>query len=207
LAFVGEGVQVGGDPRATEPDPSSRLLPARDHPENRPSREDSAEIVSLFQSQYWPLVRLAVLLVDDVESAEDVVQEAYLSLYRRQRTLRDPTKTVDYLRSSVLNLSRSQLRRRIAARRRQRELERLELRKPAREQSAEQVILLDQRQRDLAAALRQLSSRQREVIVLRYYLDLSDSEIARTLDVSIGAVKQHMFRAIRSLRLVVEEER
>ena len=108
--------------------------------------------MSLFQSQYWPLVRLAVLLVDDVESAEDVVQEAYLSLYRRQRTLRDPTKTVDYLRSSVLNLARSQLRRRIAARRRQRELERLELRKPERVPSAEQATLLDLRQRELAGA-------------------------------------------------------
>jgi len=175
---------------------------------NRPPRQrDRGEIVSLFQSQYWPLVRLATLLVDDVESAEDVVQEAYLSLYRRQHTLRDPTKTVDYLRSSVLNLARSQLRRRIAGRRRQRELERLELRKPARQQSAEETTLLDLRQRELAGALRQLSSRQREVVVLRYYLDLSDGEIARTLDLSIGSVKQHLFRAIRALRRVVEDDR
>jgi RNA polymerase sigma-70 factor (sigma-E family) len=169
--------------------------------------EDSGEIVSLFQSQYWPLVRLATLLVDDIESAEDVVQEAYLSLYRRRHTLRDPSKTVDYLRSSVLNLARSQLRRRIAGRRRQRELERLELRKPDRAPSAEQNTLLDLRQRELAGALRQLSPRQREVIVLRYYLDLSDGEIARTLDLSIGSVKQHVFRAIRALRRVVEDDR
>jgi RNA polymerase sigma factor (sigma-70 family) len=148
-----------------------------------------------------------VLLLDDVESAEDVVQEAYLSLYRRQHTLRDPTKSVDYLRSSVLNLARSQLRRRIAGRRRQRELERLELRKPERVASAEHATLLTLRQRELAAAVRQLSSRQREVVVLRYYLDLTDGEIARTLGVSIGSVKQHMFRAIRALRRVVEEDR
>ena len=193
---------MGGDPRTAGRDGPPRTLTAP-----ASGAAGRAEIVSLFQSQYWPLVRLAVLLVDDVESAEDVVQEAYLNLYRRQHTLRDPTKTVDYLRSSVLNLARSQLRRRIAARRRQRELERLELRKPERVPSAEQATLLDLRQRELAGALRQLSSRQREVIVLRYYLDLTDGEIARTLDLSIGSVKQHLFRGIRALRRVVEEDR
>jgi RNA polymerase sigma-70 factor (sigma-E family) len=198
---------VGGDPRVAGPDTPIGTVPPQASVEPGLSLDGRAEIVSLFRSQYWPLVRLAVLLVDDVESAEDVVQEAYISLYRRHRTLRDPSKTVDYLRSSVLNLARSQLRRRIAARRRQGELERLELRAPAQLPSAEQSIILDERQRELAAALRKLSSRQREVIVLRYYLDLSDGEIARTLNVSIGSVKQHMFRAIRSLRCVVEESR
>ena len=67
----------------------------------------SGDVVLLFRSQYWSMVRLAALLVDDPDSAEDVVQEAYLSLHRRQRSLRDPDKAVDYLRSAVLNLARS----------------------------------------------------------------------------------------------------
>lgn len=161
------------------------------------------DIVSLFRAQYWPMVRLAALLVDDVESAEDAVQEAYLSLYRHSRSLRDPNKAMDYLRSAVLNLARSSLRRRIASRRRQRELEQLELTRPQRLPSAEQTALLSERQRELGAALRRLSARQREVVVLRYYLDLSEDEVAHVLNISTGSVKQHMFRATRTLRSTI----
>jgi RNA polymerase sigma-70 factor (sigma-E family) len=167
--------------------------------------DQDADFVSLFRSQYWPMVRLAALLVDDIESAEDVVQEAYLSLHRRQRSLRDPNKAEDYLRSAVLNLARSNLRRRFASRRRQRELEQLALTATSGLPSAEQTALLSERQRQLAGALRRLPMRQREVVALRYYLDLSEGEIARVLNISSGSVKQHMFRATRALRLLVGE--
>jgi RNA polymerase sigma-70 factor (sigma-E family) len=174
-------------------------------PEWEPAHEHSTDVVSLFRTQYWPMVRLATLLVDDVDSAEDVVQEAYLSLHRRRRMLRDTDKSIDYLRSAVLNLARSNLRRRFASRRRQHELEKLELTRPRGVPSAEQAALFSERQRELAAALHRLPSRQREVIVLRYYGELSDGEIARTLNISIGSVKQHMSRGTRTLRSVVGE--
>ena len=177
----------------------------RREPEREPAPSNTSDVVSLFRSQYWPMVRLATLLVDDVESAEDVVQEAYLSLHRRRHALRDPDKTVDYLRSAVLNLARSNLRRRFATRRRQRELERLELTRPTGLPSAEHAALVSERQRELAGALQRLPARQREVIVLRYYADLSDGEIARALNISTGSVKQHMSRGTRTLRSVVGE--
>jgi RNA polymerase sigma-70 factor (sigma-E family) len=174
-------------------------------PEREPQRAESADIVSLFRAEYWPLVRLATLLVDDVESAEDVVQEAYLSLHRKRWSLRDPDKGVDYLRSAVLNLARSNLRRRFASRRRQHELEQLEITRVGRAPSPEQAVLLTEGQRELAAALHRLPARQREVMVLRYYSDLSDPEIADALNISLGSVKQHMSRAARTLRSVVGE--
>jgi RNA polymerase sigma-70 factor (sigma-E family) len=181
------------------------VIPALRGREPEPASDRAADIVSLFRAQYWPMVRLAALLVDDVESAEDVVQEAYLSLHRRTRSLRDPNKAEDYLRSTVLNLSRSNLRRRFASRRRQHELEQLELTRPHGLPSAEQAALLSERQQELVTALRRLPPRQREVVVLRYYLDMSEGEIARVLNVSVGSVKQHMFRATRALRSVVGE--
>ncbi|MEO6713550.1 MAG: sigma-70 family RNA polymerase sigma factor [Mycobacteriales bacterium] len=167
--------------------------------------DQDAEVVSLFRAQYWPMVRLAALLVDDVESAEDVVQEAFLSLHRRRRSLRDPNRAADYIRSAVLNLARSNLRRRFASRRRQHELEQLQWTAPSGQPSAEQTAMLSERQQELAAALRQLPTRQREVVALRYYLDLSEGETASVLNISVGSVKQHMFRATRALRSVVGE--
>lgn len=167
--------------------------------------DQDADIVSLFRAQYWPMVRLAALLVDDAESAEDVVQEAFLSLHRRKRSLRDPNRAEDYIRSAVLNLARSNLRRRFASRRRQHELEQLALTASRGLPSAEQTALLSERQQELAAALRRLPTRQREVVALRYYLDLSEGDIAGVLNISVGSVKQHMFRATRALRSVVGE--
>ena len=164
-----------------------------------------ADVVSLYRAHYWPMVRLATVLVDDLETAEDLVQEAYLSLHRKNRMLRQPDRAVDYLRSSVLNLARSHVRRRIASRRRQRELERLELVREQRLPSAEQSAMLSNRQRELDQAVRRLPRRQREVVVLRYSLELSDAEIARALDITTGSVKQHLFRAIRALRCALEE--
>jgi len=134
-----------------------------------------------------------MLLVDDKETAEDVVMDAFVGLRMRWRVLRDPQDAFRYLRSSVLNGARSKLRRR----RVQRLVDRPRRLEP--DPSAESVALERHKQATLTAAVRLLPQRQREVIVLRFYLDMSEAEIADTLGISTGSVKSHASRAIRAL--------
>lgn len=144
---------------------------------------------ALFTAHYPRLVRLAILLVDDVETAEDVVMDAFTGLQRRRLWLRDPDDGFRYLRSSVLNGARSKLRRRRVAR-----VAKLD-RPPDSTASAEDLALMQGRDSAIVDAVRRLPRRQREVIVLRYYLGLSEQEIADELGVSRGAVKTHASRA------------
>lgn len=166
----------------------------------RPSADDllpdddrDAAVAACFTAYYARLVRTAALLVDDRETAEDVVMDAFVGLRLRWRRLRDPEDAFRYLRSSVLNGSRSKLRRRRLQRLRDRP------QKHAEEPSAE-ATALDRDLRDgLAAAVRRLPRRQKEVVVLRYYLDMSEAEIAGTLGIGTGSVKSHSSRALRAL--------
>lgn len=144
---------------------------------------------ALFMAHYPRLVRLALLLVDDVETAEDVVMDAFTGMQRRRLWLRNPDDGFRYLRSSVLNGARSKLRRRRVARDAQ-------LDRPTDvTASAEELALTQVRDSAIVDAIRQLPRRQREVVVLRYYLGLSEQEIADELGVSRGAVKAHASRA------------
>jgi RNA polymerase sigma-70 factor (sigma-E family) len=155
-----------------------------------PARVD---VPALYDRHWRPMVRLAVLLVDDVASAEDVVQDAFLALHRRSDALRDPDAAAGYLRASVVNLSRSVIRRRQTARRHVRVSE------PEATPAADAEVLLRDEHRAALAAVQSLPRRQREVIVLRYWSGLSEREIAETLGISAGAVKSTASRAIASL--------
>ncbi|MBI1378111.1 MAG: SigE family RNA polymerase sigma factor [Frankiales bacterium] len=160
-----------------------------------PSRD--AAVTSLFHAHYRRLLGLAGLLVDDRGTAEEVVQDAFERLYRGWGSLRDPGAAVAYLDRSVVNGARSRLRRRLTER---------SHRPPEGDPwpSAE-ATAVDSRQRDhLVAAVRQLPQRQREVIVLRYYLDLSEDQIAHWLGVSPGSVKKHAHRATTALQKRME---
>lgn len=160
-------------------------------------RARGAAVSALFHVHYRRLVGLAGLLVDDRESAEEVVQDAFEQLYRRWGSLRDPSSAVAYLDRSVVNGARSRLRRRSTERSYLWPV-------PAEEPSAESTGI-ERRQRDvLVAAVRQLPRRQREVIVLRYFLDLSEDQIAQWLGVSPGSVKQHAHRATTALQQRME---
>jgi RNA polymerase sigma-70 factor (sigma-E family) len=152
-----------------------------------------AGVTELFDSDYRRLLGLARLLVDDRETAEDVVQEAFEGLYQRWRRLRDPRAATAYLNRSVVNGSRSRLRRRAT--------ERAHLLPEAGQApSAEATGLAYGAERALAEAVLALPRRQREVVVLRYYLNLSEEDIAEWLGVSPGSVKQHAHRAISTLQ-------
>jgi RNA polymerase sigma-70 factor (sigma-E family) len=128
-----------------------------------------------------------------VETAEEVVQDSFVAMHGRWRSLRDPDLALAYLRQSVVNRSRSVLRRRVVAARHVPEAV------PDRAGADHDAVAAEQRDRVLDA-LRALPDRQREVVALRYYLDLSEAQIAETLGISNGAVKSHASRAAAALR-------
>ena len=157
---------------------------------------DRDTIVSeLFIGHHRRLVGLASLLVGDRRTAEDVVQEAFAGLYRRWGQVRDPDAAVQFLNKSVVNGGRDSLRRR---RRAGTAVLRLVPRSELLE-SAEHTAVEHQEADRLWAAVTTLPMRQRQVLVLRYYLDQSEAEIADTLGVSQGSVKKHASRGIAAL--------
>jgi RNA polymerase sigma-70 factor (sigma-E family) len=157
-----------------------------------------AALVRLYDGHYAELVRVAVLLVRDRETAEDVVQDAFVQLCRRWDRLEDPGSAVGYLRTSVLNGARSALRRRGVARRHATaQVDHA----PVKHAPGADEPALAAAQRDLVlAALHRLPRRQREVLVLRHYLDLPEGEIAQLLGISRGSVKTHASRGATALR-------
>ncbi len=157
----------------------------------------TVDIHGLYRAHWRYLVRLAVLLVDDTPSAEDVVQDAFIALHRRSGSLRDPDAALAYLRASVVNLSRSVLRRRQVARKH------LKVAEPQTVAPADDSVLVRDEHRATLVAVRALPRHQREVLVLRYWSGLSEREIAQTLGISNGAVKSAASRGIATLHRVL----
>ncbi|MFB9311853.1 SigE family RNA polymerase sigma factor [Nocardioides plantarum] len=164
-----------------------------------PSSWDADAAVEALYAAHWRrLVRLSVLLVRDVGTAEEVVQDAFVALHGRWRRLRDPDKALAYLRQAVVNRSRSVLRHRgVVDRHAARD------RAPEPLPSAEAPALARDRRETVLDAMRALPQRQREVLALRYYLDLSEADIADALGISRGAVKSHASRGSAALRTLL----
>ena len=163
------------------------------------SRWDADEAVAaLYAASYRPLVRLAVLLMGSTAEAEELVQDSFVALHGRWWRLRDPDKASAYLRSTVVNRCRSALRHRGV-------VERHPQAPPADVDSAESAVLTLSARADMLTALDRLPARQREVLVLRYYGDLSETEIAGALGISRGAVKSHASRGMAALRMTVRK--
>jgi RNA polymerase sigma-70 factor (sigma-E family) len=148
----------------------------------------------LYERQWWPMLRLATGLVDDVASAEDVVQDAFIALHRRADGLRDPEAALAYLRTTVLNRSRSVLRRRQVAR------SHLRVAEPEATAPADHEVLVREEHRAALSAVRRLPRHQREVLVLRYWSGLSEREIAQTLGISTGSVKSAASRGLAAVQ-------
>lgn len=159
-----------------------------------------AAVTELFLVHRLSLVRFAFLLVGDQETAEDVVQDAFAAVYRRWSALADREQVLPYLRTAVLNGCRMVLRRRtvIGRFRGQREVPFW---------SAEAAALLGETRRQVFQAIRGLARRQREVLVLRFYLELSEAEIAQVMGISRGTVKSTASRALKTLAAELQEER
>ncbi|MET8989426.1 SigE family RNA polymerase sigma factor [Nonomuraea wenchangensis] len=163
---------------------------------------DEAVLGELFLTQRLGLVRLAYLLVGDQETAEDVVQDAFTALHRRWDRLSDHDRVLPYLRASVVNGCRMIHRRRSIMSRFTGDRQ-----APARSASAEAATLLGETRREVSEAVRALPRRQREAVVLRYYLGLSEAEIAETMGISRGTVKSTVFRALKALTVKLEGKR
>ncbi len=148
---------------------------------------------ALYVAQWRPMVRLAVLLVDDLHTAEDVVQDAFVALHRRSGALRDAHAATAYVRASVVNLSRSVIRHRQVVRKH------LKVAEPEHVDGPDFHALLSAEHREALAALRQLPPRQQEVLILRYWSGLSEVEIAATLGISAGSVKSSASRGMATL--------
>jgi len=154
-------------------------------------------VTALYQEHALGLVRLAYVMLGSRPSAEDVVQEAFYGLYRRWDWLSDPDRALPYVRSAVLNGCRSVLRRRPA-----RDLEAVH--QPA-EISAEAAALTSEERREVMRALRRLPDRQRETLVLRFYLDEPEAEIARVMGIRPGTVRSTTHRALSALGRLLGE--
>jgi RNA polymerase sigma-70 factor (sigma-E family) len=162
-------------------------------------RESAETVTALFRSHHLELVRLARLMVGDLATAEDVVQDAFEQLHRRWPRLRDHGTALAYARSSVLNGCRTVHRRVAVARRHSPALAALDADVPdAAQASAEHEAMM--------AALRGLARRQREVLVLRYYADLDVAEISATLGISPGAVRSTTARGLAALGRALKED-
>jgi RNA polymerase sigma-70 factor (sigma-E family) len=162
-------------------------------------------VTQLYTAHYASLVRLTSLLVRHSGEAEEIVQDAFVALHAKWRRLRDPDKALGYLRQTVVNRARSSQRRHAVADRHANAS--ADARRPAVAPSAEQHALSSETRAAVMAALDRLPTRQREVLVLRYYSDLSENDIAETLGISRGAVKSHASRGVAALRTTLEDIR
>ena len=157
------------------------------------------QVTALYQAHALGLVRLAVLMIGDQPTAEDVVQDAFLGLYRRWPTLKDPDRALAYARSSVLNGCRM-------VHRAKSRHDTLTLAAPDDIESAEATALLGEANREVLAALRLLPARQREAVALRYYLDMTEDQAAQAMRVSKGTIKSATSRGLAALARLLKEE-
>ena len=154
-------------------------------------------LTETYRNHYSSLLKLAALLLDDTASCEDVVQEAFIRVHSARSRVRDPEKTLAYLRQTVVNLSRSTLRRRLIGMRL--------APKPMPDMASAEEGAYELLEKDaLIQALKGIQRRQREVLVLRYFSDLTESQVANLLGISVGSVKAYGSRGIEALRVRME---
>jgi RNA polymerase sigma-70 factor (sigma-E family) len=167
-------------------------------PAARPSAD--ALVVELFRAESARLVSMARWFVDDRTAAEDLVQEAFIRLAANAYRIQTPDRAAAYLRSIVINLCRDHNRRGLVS---------LRHRPPAITDEVSAEVEATQREdvREVVTAVRGLPRRQRDCVVLRYYLDLSIKEVADTLGLSANSVKTHLQRGLRALERDLEDRR
>lgn len=158
----------------------------------------AAVVTALYEAHALGLLRLAVLMLGDRQAAEDVIQDAFLGLYRRWGSLTGTDRALAYVRSSVFNGCRTVLRQR--ARRRSAVFTEVDA------ESAESRALLGEEHRAVLDALRRLPDRQREAVALRYCLGLSPEDVATAMGISLGTVKSATSRGLAALGRMLQEE-
>jgi RNA polymerase sigma-70 factor (sigma-E family) len=186
---------VSGQPTRAGSPPASGCVPG-----------DPAEAVTaLYHAQAVTLIRLARVMLGDAGRAEDIVQEAFFGLYRRWALLADPDKAMQYVRTAVLNGCRTAMR---PSKRRERATgmpAALPTGIPG--DAADTTALAREQRRAVLTALRMLPRRQLELLVLRFYLDMTESQIAAELGITTGTVRSTAHRALSALSPLLEEVR
>lgn len=167
----------------------------------RDRRSAADPVGELYRAHRATFLRLASFLVSDPGLAEEIVQDAFTNLHRNWSRLANPDAALAYLRSSVVNLARNTYRRRAVARRN------VALVAEQPEPGADFAFLLAEEHREVVLALRRLPARQREVLVLRYWAELSEAEIAAAIGISRGTVKSSASRALDALEAMLKELR
>jgi RNA polymerase sigma factor (sigma-70 family) len=167
---------------------------------SEPTRAQRMDV--LFRRHYAALLGLAIVMLGSREAAEDVVQDAFVALHRNWPSLRDPEAAEAYLRSAVLNGSRSWVRRQIT----QRAARPLMLVRQYDESPEDTMVGRDE-VGSLVPAMRTLARRQREVLACRFVLELSVAETAQLLNISEGSVKAHTHRGLHVLQQRIEVTR
>jgi RNA polymerase sigma-70 factor (sigma-E family) len=162
-------------------------------PATRP--DASHAVTALYLAHYRPLVKTAALLVHDLATAEEIVQEAFVAVHAAWRRLPDAGHALPYLHRSVIDRSRSALRYRAVADK----LAPAAAPGPARP-DADREASIEPESSAFVSALWTLPARQREVVVLRYFADLPETQIASATGISEAAVRSHGARAMPSLQ-------
>lgn len=147
----------------------------------------------LCKSHWVSMVKMAVLMVDDRQTAEDAVQDAFEAVYKKTDLPSDYDAAIAYLRGIVINKCRMVIRRRIMARRKQSQVTTHDSVDTGR------IAACTENMR-LVAALQSLPRRMREVVVLRYYVDLTEAQTAKQLGISVGTVKSTSSKAFAKIR-------
>lgn len=194
------GAAAGVHPPGAAQAPDTRP-PDTPSPEAGPDSA-AAAVGALYESSALSLIRMAYVMLGDLPSAEDVVHEAFYGLYRRWDRLASTDGALYYARTSVLNGCRSALRRR-AVRRGFIQHRSLAGEPPAA--SAETIALGGEERQEVIRALARLPHRQREVLVLRFYAELPDEQIARVMGIRPGTVRSTAFRALDALGRTLKE--
>lgn len=187
----------GRDPSSVQSDPAAGL------PGDLPGDPDRA-ITELYAAHWHRLVRLAWLLLHDQLAAEDAVQDAFVATHRNWASIRETGRAVGYLQTAVVNACRSVQRHNVVVERQHaRDAGAADLPGRGSLDSAETQVLHAADRTAMISALRALPPRQREVLVLRYYADLSEAQIADALGIAPGSVKAHAHRGLSALRLTM----
>ena len=163
----------------------------------------SVGVTELYQAHGVGLIKLGVIMLGDRTAAEDVVQDAFFGLYRNWSRLSDPLNALAYVRASVLNGCRAALRQRIRRDRRDRSVVAADA---VPVESVEAIVMLSEEHREVFAAMRRLPDRQREALVLRFYLGVTEEETARAMGISRGTVKSSTSRALAALGRMLKED-
>jgi RNA polymerase sigma-70 factor (sigma-E family) len=166
-----------------------------------PEGRAAEQITALYRVHGMDLIRIAAVMLGSRTSAEDAVQDAFCGLFRRWNRLGGPDKALPYVRSAVMNRCRTELRRRARLERRADQNHR-----PLDADSPEQAAILGEEHRDVVAGLMRLPDRQREALILRYFLDLAEPEIAAAMGISQGTVKSTTSRALSALARQLKDQ-